>query len=247
MIKSKLLYLTCFILSLAPSIVLAQYTNPDTSFVQQSVSNTIALYRNTVGTEAHLYTGPEYYVPFKSYVEGHQYFQVKTFEKGNVFYDGAWFYEVPMLYDIAVDEVVTIHPGSGLSQKLVKQKVGLFELSNHTFVYLSGESVGGFSMQPGFYKLIYNGDIKAFVRHEKYLQERTSTNGLEGHYKAKDKFYLQKNGVYYQVSNKASVLKVLSDKKKELKEFSRSNKIRFRNKREEAIKNIAKHYDSLKR
>lgn len=241
----KLLYLTLFGLLAAPLMLNAQDAPADTSFIQQAVSNSVDLYRKAVGTQAHLYTGPEYYVPFKSYVEGHQFFKVKTFEKGSVLYDGTWFYDVPMLYDLDMDEVVTIHPGSGTSQRLVKQKVDFFKVNGHTFINLKEDSITDNALQSGFYDLLHNGQTKLLARHEKQLQERTSTNGLEGYYNDINKFYIKKDGVYYQVNNKSSVLKVLNDKKKELKEFSRSTKIKFRNNRDTAILKMVQHYDSL--
>ncbi|GAB3197485.1 hypothetical protein ABID22_003409 [Pontibacter aydingkolensis] len=210
------------------------------------MANAVQTYRSTIGAHALLYNGTEYYVPAKSYAEGHQFFQEKTFQNGSVLYDGAWFEEIPILYDILIDELVTLHPGSSYSQKLVKQKVNSFKLRGHTFVRFDADSAAGTQMQPGFYDMLYNGSIKVFARREKNYQERLSADGREGKYTIEDKFYLWKDGTYQQVGSKSSVLKVLNDEKKNLSKFARANKLKFRSRREEAILKIAQQYDALK-
>ncbi|MBB6612546.1 hypothetical protein H7F15_15985 [Pontibacter sp. Tf4] len=228
-----------------PAIVQAQSGQADTGFLQQSVSGAIKSYQQTIGMQALLYNGSEYRVQVRPHIEGNQYYDAKTFVEGNVAYDGALYSSVPLLYDVELDEVITIHPVSGLSQKLVKEKVSGFEIGKHTFIRIAVDSAAKASLKPGFYSLLYDGETKALHRREKVLQERVTNNGYEGEYKTTDRFYLLKDGVYYPVKSKGSVLNVLRDQKKELNKFIRENSIRFKYQRESALAKIAAHYDSL--
>jgi hypothetical protein len=218
---------------------------PDTSFVRLAVEETMQSYRSAVGLQAHLYNGAEYFVPVKHYVEGHQFFKDKAFQKGRVLYDGSMFVDVPMLYDIMNDELVTVHTGSGLTQKLVKQKVASFSLHNHNFIYIEVDSMTSLSMASGFYDLLYEGEIRALVRREKTLQEKATIGGMEGNFTAIDKYFIWKDGIYHPVRSKGSVLRVLKDQRKQLNRFTNANKLRFGKGREDAILKLVQHYDTL--
>lgn len=243
--KDLLSYPAFFLLFFLPAIAFSQNTQPDTSFLEHSVNNAIQSYRSSVGLQAHLYTGSEYYSPVKTYVTGHQFFNDKVLRKGSVLYDGTWFTDVALLYDVMLDEVVTMHQGTGYFQKLIKQKTDAFVTDNHTFINLKADSVAGTDMNPGFYDLRYDGGVRVLARRKKELQERATIQGMEGEYLIVDRFYIWKEGTYYPVSRKSTVLKVLRDKKKELNKFARINKLRFRKNREEAIVMMAKQYDTL--
>ncbi|MER2997784.1 hypothetical protein [Pontibacter populi] len=245
MSRPLLSFLLFFAIIFAPVTILAQASTSDTSFVKQSVNEAVQAYRNAVGQQAHLYNGAEYFVPLKGYIKGHQFFKDKSYEKGAVLYDGAWFYDVPMAYDVALDEIVIAHAGGGYSQTLVKPKVQEFTVNDHTFIHLKADSVAGTPLQAGFYDLLYDGDVKMLVKRKKVLKERATADGMEGNYEVADMYYLLKNGKYHEVGNKSSVLKVLGGEKKLLNKFARTNNLHFKRQREEAIYKLTQYYDTL--
>lgn len=223
----------------------ASQAQSDTSFVQVAVSDALLSYKNAIGLHAHLYNGQEYYVPVKPYLEGHQFLEDKIFKEGKIKYDGAWFEAVPMLHDVVQDELIIIHPGSGHPQMLVKKRLEGFEVHGRSFVYLKADSTNHSGMPSGFYNLLYDGDVKLLMRHQKTIHERTSSNGMEGEYKDASRFFLLKNAAYNEVSNKRSVLRVLQDQKKQLNRFASANKLRFKKNREEALLKTVQQYDKL--
>ncbi|WP_133242808.1 hypothetical protein [Pontibacter virosus] len=235
------------IIFLIPFLPFAAIAQADSSFVDNAVSNALQQYRTAVGVHAHLYNGPEYHVPVKPHVEGHQFYQDKIYQNGTVKYDGAWFEDVPMLYDLVQDELVIVNHGSGQPQRLVKNRVDAFKLHGHTFVRLQADSTTGSSIQPGFYDLLYSGSVQVLMKREKTLFERASTEGMEGEFRDASNFYLVKDEIYHPVSNKRSVMRVLQDQKKPLNKFASTNKLRFGKEREYAIVKTAEHYDSLQR
>ncbi|NDK56759.1 hypothetical protein [Pontibacter fetidus] len=245
--KDLLSYPAFFLLFLLPSIAFSQRTQQDTTFLEHSINDAVQRYRIAVGLQAHLYTGPEYYSPAKHYMTGHQFFNEKLLRKSAVFYDGTWFTDVPLLYDVVLDEVVTIHQGTGYFQKLIKEKTGAFVTDGHTFINLTADSVAGTDMPPGYYDLCYKGSVKVLARRKKEQQERATINGMEGEYLTVDKFYIWKDGIYYPVTRKSTMLKVLQDQKKELNRFARTNNLKFRKNREASIVKLAQLYDTLKK
>ena len=59
------------------------------------------------------------------------------------------------------------------------------------------------------------------------------------------RYYVVKDGNFHVVKTKGSVLQVLSDRKSELKNFLRKNRIRYNDDREKAIVRLTEFYDTL--
>lgn len=239
---------TCSLLILAvlaftPFLSSAQ---ADTSFVSKAVLGAVSQYQEAIGVQAHVYSGPEYYVPGKPYAQGHPFFEDKSYQNGQLSYDGAKLAGIPLLYDLVMDQLVTINQGSGQAQLLEKVRVKGFVLHGHTFVHLQPDSGSATPIVAGFYDLRYNGDAAdLIIKRGKYLYERTTSDGLEGEYRLANKYYIVKDGVYHPVSNKASVMRVLQDQKKPLRKFANTQNLQFKKEREEAILQTLRHYNSL--
>ncbi|TPE39581.1 hypothetical protein [Pontibacter mangrovi] len=234
-------------LPLLPLPALAQAQQNDTSFVSEAVAEAVQLYRKSINIQSHLYTGAEYHVPQRPYLDGDQYYGSSKYAPAAVKYDGAWYHDVPLLYDVVQGEIVTVHPASGYALKLVKEKVEAFVLpGDEVFVSLHPDTAAGAVLQPGFYGVLYDGQVKVYVLRDKEVQERVTPDGLEGEFKVVDKYFLYKDDAYHEVSRKRHVLSLLQDEKKPLKKFIRENKLRFRKQREKAIVSVAQQYDKLK-
>ena len=233
------------LLVIFPFIPCTAQAQSDTSFVSSAVTDALKQYRTAIGINTHLFNGTEYYIPSFSGVKGHQFFQEKTFQNGSVKYDGAWFEEVAMLYELVQDELVIVNHSSGYSQRLVKDRVDAFRLQGHTFLRLEADSTTALYIQPGFYDLLFSGNVQVLMKRRKILFERASTDKVEREYRDASKFYIVKDNVYHLVGNKRSVMRVLQDQKRALNKFIKANKFRFSKDRENAITKIAEHYHTL--
>ena len=58
-------------------------------------------------------------------------------------------------------------------------------------------------------------------------------------------FFIQKEGVYHQVKNYKSLLAILQDRSKEVKQYLRRNRIKYRKGAENAIVKAVVYYESL--
>jgi hypothetical protein len=230
---------------LVVSVCGAQSTPADTAFLQSSVKHALAAYEEAVGMQTHLYNGTEYVDYRKSYFKGDQFFVSKAAVRGNIFYDGTWYTQVPMLYDIVTDEVMVPHNNSGLLMKLITGKVDTFQLHGHTFVRLQGDSAGQGLPAPGFYDLLYSDNTQFLARRSKNMQDKATSTGMEGKFMVGDKLYIRKDGIYHQVSSKRSVYNVFKDKRKQLQQYASAQGLKFRKEKEEAILALTTYYDSL--
>ncbi|NEM96997.1 hypothetical protein [Pontibacter burrus] len=243
MLKYSLPIGAIVVLSFLPTILKAQSKQTDVDFLQQSTASAIKSYHDLVSVQKHLYTGTEYAVVKKNYVKGHQFFLDELPQQGSILYDGAWFENVPLQFDLAMDEVVAIQGGNMYKVKLVKQKIKAFNIGGYAFTHIKHDSTG--TIAPGFYNVLFDGKASFLAKRAKVLQEKATTTGMEGEYRFIDKYYIYKDGAYHQVKSKGSVLRVFREDKKQLSKFLRDNNIKFSGNREDAILSIVQHYESL--
>jgi hypothetical protein len=199
------------------------------------------LYRDATVESQYLYNGAEYFV-YDSGEKEHQFFESEDWEESMLEYDGQFYRSIPLLYDIFKDEVIIDH-WAGLGKvKLQNEKLSSFSLLNHRFIRLTQESSG---LQTGFYDLLYEGKTQFVARRAKDRQESVSQSGVEVHFYPIQRYYILKDSKYQEVTNKASVLRLMKDHQKEIKKFLRENGIYFRADRESAIAKMTAYYDQL--
>ena len=92
--------------------------------------------------------------------------------------------------------------------------------------------------------MLYDGKVKILKRHVKIFTEVIRSTEIITSFDEKTHYYLVKNNAFYTIGSKAAVIKILSDKKQELRRFSRENKFDF-SKDEKMFVKLATHYDSL--
>jgi hypothetical protein len=215
----------------------------DSAFRPPPLQYALSLYQKAIGDESHLYNGTQYVNYDKYFIAGHQFYRTDEASAGGIFYDGAWYTEVPMLYDIVLDKIVLEHPNSEFLFSLVNEKVKYFTFQEHTFIRLEKDSLTGTPLKAGFYDLLHDGKIQFLAKRSKNVQEQATHEGMKGHFDQVIKYYIRKENIYYPVKDKRSVLKVLPDKKKELQQYAREQKLKFGKNREKAILQLTQYYD----
>ena len=58
-------------------------------------------------------------------------------------------------------------------------------------------------------------------------------------------YYIKKDGVYYTIKNKSSLLAVLKSKKKEVQQYLKTNNIKFKREPERAMIMAVRYYDQI--
>jgi hypothetical protein len=226
---------TCFM----SSVLLAQQA-VDTAFHSASVQHAKNIFSMARGNQSHLYNGEAYYEPKQTSTNEFPYFQTSDWTTGTIHYDGGDYKDIPVLYDLTNDNVITELPQNGLKIKLVSGKITFFTMENRKFVNLHDLKI-----KPGFYGVLYSGPSKVYARYEKSRQEQISQGVVMISFEKRTRYYIFKNGNYFQVRSKGDVLKVFGDKKRELKQAAQKNNLQFKKNREQSIVKLAELYDTI--
>ena len=219
----------------------AQQLPLDTTFLTSARTNQVKLYNDLIQGQTRLNNGSEYR-DYLSHNEEHPYFGVDDWAYGTIIYDEETYQNVPMFYDLSRDKVISEHSLNGAKLELISEKISLFTLGPHTFVRLAADEAK--TITSGFHELLYDGKTKVYVRREKSLQQKVESNDIIFNFDEKNRIYIKKDGVYYPVKTKNSVLEVFNDRKQEIRAFMKKNGRINKNDRENAIAKVAAFYDS---
>lgn len=223
---------------------ISQSLIPDSS-ASPGYKNAIAFYNGSLAEELHLYNGIEDKGYPYQFAEGTPYFITNNWSEGTLKYEGKWYENVPLLYDAAADEVVYLYFNKISRIKLIKEKVSEFSIQDHHFIQISSNSPAAKSIAPGFYDQLYAGKISLLAKRAKSIQKTMRQSGEEVRVFDKDHYYLKKGYEIYPVSNKRSFLRNLSDKRKELLQYIRQNKLSFRKDMEKSMSQTIAYYNQL--
>jgi hypothetical protein len=201
------------------------------------------VYNPFIEKQSRLYNGIEH-SGYSFRIKGHAYFIEKELQTGTVVYDELEFANVRMIYDLLKDQVIVQHYNGFSRVGLVSEKVKEFSLYNHHFIRLIADSLSHSPLLTGFYDEVYNGRLNVLVKRGKFIEERIKDE-LEREFMPLDLFFIQKEGIYYQVKNYKGLLAVLKDRSKDVKQYLRKNRIKYRKGAENAIVKAVVYYDLL--
>ena len=243
--KIKLLICLCCGLTLlltSPARGQAPQADSTLALARQAAT---AVYRESVGQEPQLYNGTEYVSYDRYYISGHQYFLQDEDLPAGICYDGIRYSQVPLRYDIHLDQLVLTHPGSALQLKLINAKVQSFSLADHHFIRLEKDSLAPGPGKTGFYQVLAAGPVQALARRYKDLQESATREGMTGEFRQVNRFFLLRDKALIPVKTKGDVYRALPDRRKELQQFAASNKIKFGRSREAGLVALIRYYNAL--
>lgn len=242
MIKTNALILVFFSLIISFSVV-GQPIAKDTSF-RVSFNNAASLYFETIGDNLPLYNGSEY-IDYDTRINGHQYFGEGDYENGLINYDGLQYNGVPLIYDIVREKVIILRHNNYAKLELDNYKITEFCFLGHHFINIRENGDKTLEIKPGFYDLLYDGEVKVLAKRVKSIFEKISSTQVNAEFQKNEKYYIQKDNRYYQIKSKGAALKVYKDRKKEVSKFLRTNGIKFKENKELAIIKMSEYYDSI--
>lgn len=232
--------LACFLF--LSTLALAQNTPRDTAFVEQSIAFASEAHALKTKKQSPLYNGSQYTV-YDSEKEEHPYFLKDDWIEGTIIYSGERFDNISLMYDISLDKVIAEH-FAGAAVELITAKVTTFTLDGHIFRMFNKSDDTRRSINEGFYEVLYDGKIKILKRHVKIYSQLLRGMELITEYDEKRHYYVVKNNAFYPIGSRASLTKILGDKKRELRRFSRENRLTFA-KDEKIFIKLAAYYDTL--
>ncbi|AHM61506.1 hypothetical protein D770_16260 [Flammeovirgaceae bacterium 311] len=206
-----------------------------------ALANAISFYKDMIYHDSYIYEGQEY-TRSSDLTAGHPYFEFPRWTKGNLNYKGRYYPQVDMLYDIVTDEVVVMHPQGALMISLPGSEISRFSLADHRFIRISAERAKGSILNEGFYEQPYKGESQVLIKRKKNFQPLARMS-VTGEFVQKDAYFIEKEGLFYRVTNKSSVLRLLRDQKKEVRRSLKEHNIKFRKNPELAIVKMVEYYD----
>lgn len=239
----KLLFIILLILQLPPAHSFGQTLVPDSMFVQKAKQNAVLQYRLSEGVQSRIYNG-KLYRDYTILTEGHPYFESDQFENGTVRYDGMEFSNVPLLYNIVTDEVITPHYNKVQWLSLRNDKISSFSFGGHHFIRMIQDSTSP-DIATGMYEQLYAGKSAVLKKKIKYVTEAISNNQLRTSVKTVERRYLWQDEKWQRVTSLRSVLKVLSGHNAAIRQHLRSAKINYRRQPDQALARMAAFYDQL--
>ena len=178
--------------------------------------------------------------------EGHQFFSSTDFVPGSVSMSGKTFTNPALRFklDLVNDELL-ISADLGTVLQLNKEMVDFFTLESEgrTFRFVKPEA-DSIKCLYGYYHVLHNGPTKLYVRYRKELRLR-STVGERDTFIQSHTVHLVREGVAHRITGRASLMKLLADRKIQVRKFIRSENIRISRNNPGSIVPLLEFYDSL--
>ncbi|MGV3764721.1 MAG: hypothetical protein ACO1NW_01265 [Chitinophagaceae bacterium] len=220
--------------------VLSQQTPAD-SILHTAIANTAQVYLQYIGNQAPIYQGPVYLDQRASFQTGSPFYKMAQPTPGSMLYNGVLYENIPLLYDVLGQKVLTTPPGSeNTLLEIDLDKVAHFTIANATFVHLRQPAPGG------LYEVLQEGTKSSvYMLHRKEIKEDISGPLVEKTISAHKIIYILKNGNLHKVTNRNALLKVYQDKRKELTGFLQQEKPAMKKDMASAAILAAKFYDDF--
>lgn len=179
-------------------------------------------------------------------VSGDQFFLSDKFLKGSLTFNGRRFNNLDLMYDIADDELI-LKGESYPTIILNKEMVDSFSLffGNHIY-HIINMGNDSSSLMKGYINVLYEGPSALYVKHIKRIQPLAVDGRVDLFYQEHRTFLLKEDKIH-QVKGKQSLLHLLSDREREIREYIRSRRIKLVSRDPDSFIPLLRYYDSLKK
>lgn len=217
---------------------LAQPAKKDSVFLAAATQQVRSLYFQRLGEKSHLYNGTEYEA-YNAFEDEFPYL-FEDLVDGDLYYDGVSYHNVPLLYDLSTDNVITEMP-NGTAIQLVKIKIDTFRIDHHVFIHMNDPA-----LKPGFYDQLWLGPVNLYARREKNYTEFVEDRKLRRKFLERTTYFLQKNELYFTIKSRKGLIRLLDDQKREIKKVIHDEHLKWRRDREHTITRIVEFYCTAK-
>lgn len=180
------------------------------------------------------------------HIDGTQFFLSSDFLHGSVTINGITFNspELMLKLDLINDELLLL-TDKGSTLQLNKQMVDRFTLNYDNrqlqFRHLEADSLNELS---GYVNVIHDGKTALYVKYKKEIRLRDSP-GDRDTFILIHRIYLVKDGIAHQVKNSKNLVRLLKERKAEVKDFMRTNRVRCSRNNPASFAPVLEFYDNL--
>ena len=208
------------------------------SKLSEASENAASLYFARQGETLSIHNGRIFY----GYpgILGYAFYPEPVMQKGSLLYDGTWYHDISLIYDICKDEIVTRHPNSALV-RLFSERVLQFYFQGQTFVRLNHDTDN--VVKNGIYQRLVEGNVTIFARRQKKIEEQIKDDKLERKFIFSSQYYVLKDGRYHVINKQKSLLDLLKDGRQIIVQYLKTHQLRYKTDKEKTIIQIAGFYN----
>jgi len=186
-----------------------------------------------------IYNGRQY-IGYSNQIEGNPYYVFDEWQNGSILYEGTWYRDIPLLYDIYLDQVVVKSP-AGFPFILISERVQEFHLGGMQFVRLT--AIHKNDPNAGFYQKLVTGKATVYAGRRKLLDEKLDGTTLIRKFISKDRYYLSVNNEFFEIDKQKDLFDAMKEKKATLQDYIKKQGLRFKVNREVVIIRLTELYN----
>ena len=187
-----------------------------------------ALYTEKTGIEnSVLFNGREYIDTERSINGKNKFlFPSEGFKPGNISYEGQYFPDVLLRFNLVDDRLLIKLPLSGslISFELIPEKISGFSISDHQFEKIE-DSTGNMEFNGFYEKLFDNRSIKLYKKHQRRGDKKFDEELVYYEFKdIKPDYYLKKGDSYFKLDSKRDWIEIFPEMKEAVRNTYRTQK-----------------------
>ena len=192
-----------------------------------------------MGKGAAIFNGPEY-TGNDATIKGHQFYPAGSYTYGSVIYRGFQYDSLILNYDAASDQLVLVFSEDGEFETITPDQefVSSFHFPMHDFINITDDV----SLTPGYYELLYDGPSQVLAKRRKEVVQANEKDYLYEYAEA-HRYFILHDGRYHQIRSKGTLLSIFNDQKSDIKSFTRSNRLLFKDAPARYIIMVAQYID----
>lgn len=214
----------------------------DTAFIGASVAYAQGLYITKMKAEWPLNTGSQY-LDYAAIEDEHPFFISDDWTEGSIEYMNDVYHNIPLLFDIRSEKLITEHTPSAMKIELGADRVSAFTLGGHRFVRFYKDSLKDLP-ESGFYDVLQTGKVLLLARRKKNIQQSISSGKIVAITHEINRYYLLKSNTIIPVRSRKSIVDALNDQP-DLKRMIRKNNLKFGRARESGLSETVRIYNTL--
>ena len=176
--------------------------------------------------------------------KGNGYYAFSDWAVGSIQYDGIWYDSVKLIYDIYADDII-VRSLNNDPVILFKDRVQKFTLQGLQFIRLQADKDG--VIRTGFYQVLALGKLTIIARRTKLVDEKIEDGMAIREFRATNRFYAYKDGVYHSFNKQKKLLALVRESKSSIQQQLRKEGIRWKTNRELVMSRIANIYNQTSR
>ena len=200
-------------------------------------------YISSAAVQSVIYHGKEQ-LKYPTSIRNHPYLKSEEYVSGDLSFEGILYKGVKMRLDLYKNELLLFSPDNRYNIVLPSDRVDYAEFHGYHIFYRHPDERSG-NLPEGYYLSLYEGKSTELGKWSCTLSKTIKDMQLDDSFDQSVKYYIRKEGVYYTVRSKGSVLKVFKSKKKELARYIKQRKLDFRHAPEEAIVAVVRQYERI--